>query len=258
MTPAAYERLQTRIPLAAVAIASWATIVAGSEQRKLGAFCSTDFWIELSFDKLAFAVTFYSPANLVGEWLLMVAAMMMPMLVGAVGHIRARSLPSRRLRALVLLMIGYWTIWFAYGFLIVTTMLAFRVMQTAPIVTVALVGAVVLFWQFSPAKQFCLNRCHSQPSLAVHGISADLDALRYGVMQGIWCCGTCWALMLIPLAMQSGHLIAMAATSALLTAERLEKPRRPGWEIRWPSTIFRLVRFRLNVWRSICRYKEID
>jgi len=249
MTPAAHERLQIRLPLAAAAAASWAAMAALSEQRTLAVFCSTDIWSTLSLDRLAVAMTFYSPERLVGEWMLMVAAMMMPMLAGAVGHVRARTLPNRRPRSLALFMVGYAAIWIACGLPIVLAALALQLMQSGPIVTVALVGSIILVWQFSPGKQFCLNHCHDLPPLAARGLRADLAALRYGATRGIWCCGTCWALMLIPLTTQSGHLLAMAATSAFLIAERLDKPRRPAWEMRWPSTIVRLLWFRLGLWR---------
>jgi len=249
MTPAAYERLQIRIPLASAAAAAWAAAALMSHERKLVAFCSSDVWTAISLDRFALAITFYSPASLAGEWMLMVATMMMPMLSGAVGHVRARSLPHRRKRSLALFMVGYSATWGACGIPIVLAMLTLQLMQLSPMVTIALVGSLILIWQFSPAKQFYLNRCHDQPPLAAHGIAADLAALRYGVTQAIWCCGTCWAPMLVPLTAQDWHLFAMAATSAYLIAERLDPPRRPAWEIRWPATIVRLLRFRLSLWR---------
>lgn len=248
MTPAAYERLQIRIPLAIAAVAAWATVAALSSERKLVAFCSGDAWSGVSLDRFAFAMTLYPPAGLAGEWMLMIAAMMMPMLAGAVEHIHARSLSRRRPRSLALFMIGYWAVWAACGVPIVLAVLALQLMQPSSVVTIALVGTVVLGWQFSPAKQVCLNRCHDKPPLAAYGIAADLSALRYGVTQAIWCCGTCWALMLVPLTMQDGHFPAMAAASAYLVAERLDPPQRPAWQMRWPSTVFRLLMFRLGHW----------
>lgn len=257
MTPAAYERLQIRTPLAIAAAAAWTAMIALSDDRKLVAFCNSDVWSALSLDRFVFAMTFASPARLAGEWMLMVAAMMTPMLAGAVGHVRARSLPRRRPRSLALFMIGYSAIWAACGVPIVLTMLALQLMQPSPIATIALVGTLVLVWQCSPAKQFCLNRCHDQPPLAAHGIGADMAALKYGAAQGIWCCGTCWALMLIPLATQGGHLPVMAATSLFLIVERLDKPRRPAWDIRYPSSFARLLWFRLGLWRRPERTESI-
>ncbi|XUJ37631.1 hypothetical protein ACQ5SK_25405 [Bradyrhizobium japonicum] len=64
MTPAAYERLQIRIPLTVAAAAAWVAVVTLSDQRRLVAFCSSDVWPALSLDQLALAMTFYSPADL--------------------------------------------------------------------------------------------------------------------------------------------------------------------------------------------------
>ena len=162
MTPAAYERLQIRIPLTVAAAAAWAAVVALSDQRRLVAFCNSDVWPALSLDQLALAMTFYSPARLAGEWMLMVAAMMMPMLAGALGHVRARSLPRRRMRSMALFVIGYCAIWVACGVPIVLAVLALQLVQSSSIVTIALAGSLVLVWQFSPVKQICLNHCHDR------------------------------------------------------------------------------------------------
>jgi predicted metal-binding membrane protein len=245
LTPAARERWQVRIPLLAAAAGSWA-ILAGAGHSELAAFCSTTAAAALSFDRLAFAVAFAPFGDLAWEWGLMIAAMMLPMLTGPVGHIRARSLPRRRWQAVAIFMAGYCTIWLLCGVPIMMAMLAVRAIEPVAAFTTALVIAIAVVWQCSPAKQFCLNRCHSQPPLAAYGIRADIDALKYGVTQGIWCCGTCWAVMFIPLTTPGHHLIAMAAASAFLTAERLERPQRPGWSIRWPATIFRLLWFHLK------------
>jgi len=234
-----------RIPLVTVAAAAW-VILAGAGHSELAAFCSTTAAAALSLDRLAFAVAFAPFGHLAWEWGLMIAAMMLPMLTGPVGHIRARSLPRRRWQALAIFMAGYCTIWLACGVPIMMAMLAVRAIEPAAAFTTALVIAIAIVWQCSPAKQICLNRCHSQPPLAAYGIHAGMDALKYGVMQGIWCCGTCWAAMLVPLAMPGHHLIAMAAANAFLTAERMERPRCPAWSIRWPATIFRLLWFHLK------------
>ena len=53
--------------------------------------------------------------------------------------------------------------------------------------------------EVSPIKQRCLNRCHADPEISAFGVAADIDALRFGTMHGIWCAGSCWALMLCPM-----------------------------------------------------------
>jgi predicted metal-binding membrane protein len=245
MTPAAHERWQVRVPLLAIALASWA-LLAGTDHHELAVYCTSGLSAALSLDRLAYAATLHPLGNFAIEWLLMIAAMMMPMLVRPVGHVRARSLPRRRLQAVLIFMAGYCAIWLACGLPIITAMLVVRELQPDPIAAAALVGAIVMIWQASPAKQFCLNLCHSRPTLAAYGIRADIDVFKFGLTQGIWCFGTCWALMLVPLAMSGHHLIMMAAVSAFLAAERMEQPQRPDWSIRWPSTAFRFLWFRLR------------
>ena len=106
------------------------------------------------------------------------------------------------------------------------------------------VGGVVLIasvWQVSPIKQRCLNRCHAHTELAAFGAAADLDALRFGLAHGVWCVGSCWALMLLPLVVSGGHIAVMAGVSLWLAAERLERPMPPRWEWRGPNKAARIL-----------------
>ena len=243
MTPAAYERWRVRIPLAAIAAVCWVLLI-GTVQHQVAEYCSAGF--RVSLDRLSSAARFYPPAYLAWEWGLMVAAMMVPMLTRPIAHVRARTLPQRRGEAMLLFATGYCAVWFAYGIPIMVVVLAVHTIGLPQLGAAAVAVAIAIVWQCSPAKQFCLNHCHSQPPLAAHGMRADLDVFRYGAMQGLWCCGTCWAAMLIPLTVQGQHLIVMAATSAFVAAERMDRPLAPAWSLRWPTAIFHLVWFRLK------------
>jgi predicted metal-binding membrane protein len=99
----------------------------------------------------------------------------------------------------------------------------------------ALMTIIAIVWQFSPVKQRCLNRCHAHGELAAFGPAADVDALRFGLTHGVWCVGSCWALMLLPLLVSSGHVAMMAAVSLWLFAERLDTPTLPRWRLRGPG-----------------------
>lgn len=242
MTPAAHERRRSRIPLVAISLLAWSAVIADDRQAVILQFCRPTSWPTLSLDRLSFAVAAYLPL-LIGGWLLMVAAMMTPMLGGPVSHVRARSLPHRRFRATAFFITGYCMVWIAAALPIVTMVIAIPIFFPVSIVSLAIVFAIGLAWQCSPAKQLCLNHCHSLPALDIHGLEADVSAWRFGYTQGVWCCGACWALMMIPLAMEDHHLVAMAGLCAFLSAERLDKPRRPEWSLRYPSAVFRLVRY---------------
>ncbi len=109
---------------------------------------------------------------------------------------------------------------------------------------------IAFVWQFSPPKQLCLNRCHALTEIPAFGVAADLGVFRFGVMQGVACVGSCWALMLFPLLLPQGHVVAMMAATVLIFSERLEAPSAPGWHWRGPGKLKRIVlrqaRVRLN------------
>jgi predicted metal-binding membrane protein len=77
--------------------------------------------------------------------------------------------------------------------------------------------------------------------LAAFGAAADFDALLFGMKQGMWCAGSCWALMLFPMVFPRGHVFAMAAVAVLILGERLEEPRPPGWRLRGLGKATRIV-----------------
>lgn len=173
---------------------------------------------------------------------LMVVAMMFPLLTMPIAHIRARSFVRRRWRSTGLFLVAYTTIW-----TIASAILAMALWVAGNqgvdhwwLAGVTVVAAVI--WQFSPAKQVWLNRCHSGPALAAFGHAADFSALRFGTRHGIRCVGSCWALMTLPFVVGSWHLVAMAIVGAWIAAERLSKPTLPMWAIRVPSGVTNVVR----------------
>ena len=106
---------------------------------------------------------------------------------------------------------------------------------------VAGVALIALFWQFSPIKQRCLNRCHAHPELAAFGAVADFHAFRFRITHGIRCAASCWALMLFPMLLPHGPVVAMATVAVLIFRERLEHPRPPCWRLRGLGKMARIV-----------------
>jgi predicted metal-binding membrane protein len=96
-------------------------------------------------------------------------------------------------------------------------------------------------WQISPAKQWCLNRCHRKPQLAAFGAAADRDAFGFGLSNGASCIGACWALMLLMLVVDHGHLLVMAGVTLFVLAERLENPAPLAWRWRGPDKALRII-----------------
>jgi predicted metal-binding membrane protein len=236
MTPAARERAQVRTPVLFISAAAWILLVAGPGGTALSAHCPPAMAASL---KLLLAVN--PPAVLAAGWALMLAAMMAPMLIAPVRHVRDSSFARRRARAIMLFVAGYAAVWMAAGAMLMALALAVRLAAPESWLLVALGTAIALVWQFSPFKQRCLNRGHVHSELAAFGVAADIGALRFGLTHGVWCVGSCWALMLFPLLVSRGHVAAMAAVSLWLFAERLDTPRPPRWRWRVPGRAARIA-----------------
>ena len=229
MTPAARERAQVRAPVL---------------------FVSAAAWMLLLFEPGGMAPHAHHSAAMVGSnalparafgWALMLAAMMGPLLIAPIRHVRDRSFARRRARAIALFVAGCLAVWMVAG--IVLLGLASAIRQAVPESSVQLILAAViaLVWQFSPVKQRCLNRGHVHPQMPAFGRAADIGAFRFGLTHGVWCAGSCWALMLLPLLISRGHLVAMAAVTLWLWGERLERPLPPRWSLQLPRKATRLV-----------------
>jgi predicted metal-binding membrane protein len=182
---------------------------------------------------------FTQPWALAAGWLLMPAVMSPPLLIAPVRHLWDRSFADRRATAIGLFAIGHLAVWTAAG--IPLLLAAQAVIAVAPAVPSIFAGLLALVWQLSPAKQSCLNGCHCRPPLAAFGFAATRDALTYGATHGMWCVGACWPLMLAPLVLQHGQLLAMGAITFFLAAERLERPSRPEWRWRGPMRALRIL-----------------
>jgi predicted metal-binding membrane protein len=186
------------------------------------------------------------PGPLAGHWALMLLAMMAPMLVAPIYHIRISSFDRRRMRSTILFAAGYGMIWMAAGVVIVAVELMVAWLLPRSYLPAAIVGIIAVIWQASPFKQRCLNRCHSHRPLAAFGIAADLDVFRFGLEHGLWCTGSCWAAMLFPMLLPEGHFVAMAAVAVLMFCERLDPPRVPAWRWRGFGTAGRCLSFWLR------------
>lgn len=192
-------------------------------------------------------------ASLAAGWGLMLVAMMSPALIVPIGDLRLRSLKRRRARATALFVAGYAAVWMAAGGVLTAGALAAGWLMPNSYLPAA--GAILLaaVWQLSPAKQRCLNRCHAPTGLAAFGAAADLDALRFGVSHGVWCAGSCWALMLAPMLLSRGHAAAMALVAVLTFSERLEHPRPPRWRWRGLGKVSRIVAARARIHLALPR-----
>ncbi|MEP7339059.1 MAG: DUF2182 domain-containing protein [Acidobacteriota bacterium] len=180
-------------------------------------------------------------STLIAGWAVMLIAMMSPTLIAPIHHIRERSFKRRRARSVTLFIVGYAAIWMAAGIVLIAVMLMLNLLAPQSYLPAVGVGIIAFVWQCSPVKQRCLNRGHNHSEVAAFGIAADLDALRFGITHGVWCVGSCWVLMLLPMMLHQGHFAAMAVVTLVMTGERLEQPRPLSWRLRFPGKLMRIV-----------------
>jgi predicted metal-binding membrane protein len=241
------------VMLGATSLVAWSVLALDGSGFTLPAFCSagTLRGVPLSVS-LDLALMFNSPAQLAAGWALMVAAMMSPLIVAPLQHVRDRSFARRRARSMLLFVAGYLAVWMIAGAALQAVALAARWAAPAPLAYLGVAAAAAMAWQISPAKQWCLNRCHRQPHLSAFGAAADRDAFDFGLTNGASCVGACWALMLLMLFAGQGHVLPMIALTLFVFAERLESPAPPQWRWRGPGKALRIVaaqaRMRLALW----------
>jgi predicted metal-binding membrane protein len=232
------------VVLGSSSVVAWSLLALDGNTLMLPALCSAAnarWWAAPPSVSVDLVLAFNSPARLASGWALMVVAMMSPLIIAPLRHVRDRSFASRRARAMLLFGAGYMAIWMMAGVALQAIALAARWAVPAPLPCLGLALAVATLWQLSPAKQWCLNRCHRRPQLAAFGAAADRDAFEFGLTNGMSCAGACWALMLLPLLVVDGHLAAMIAVALLVLAERLENPAPLAWRWRGPGKALRIT-----------------
>jgi predicted metal-binding membrane protein len=180
-------------------------------------------------------------SSLLTGWGLMVVAMMFPKLILPIQYIYGRSLKSRRFWSALLFVFGYVGVWMAAGVFMISIILGLNLLMPKSYIPAIVVGAIALVWQFSPLKQRCLNRGHDHRTLSAFGWAANRDALLFGVIHGMWCVGSGWALMLFPMLLPEGHNFAMVFVTFVMLSEHLEHPRLPRWRIYFTGKLMRIV-----------------
>jgi predicted metal-binding membrane protein len=230
------------VALASTSAVAGAALALHWSDLTLPAFCAAEAaWAMPLSDSLDLVLVLNSPAKLVSGWALMVAAMMPPLIVAPLRHVGERSFARRRARAMLIFVAGYVAVWMTAGVGLQAIALAAQWAAPTPLMGLGLAAAVALVWQVSPAKQWCLNRCHRRPHLAAFGAAADRDAFDFGLTNGAACVGACWPLMLLPLFVGHGHVLAMIAVMLFAFAERLESPAPLAWRWRGPGKALRIV-----------------
>lgn len=165
-------------------------------------------------------------------WLVMLLAMMSPLLVEPINYLWLRSLSRKRAITIISFLIAYIAIWMLAGIGLMLVAFLLKLFSNNHWFTafhLALILAVL--WQVSPGKQICLNHCHLTPRLSPFGMAAIWDCCRYGFITGLWCIGSCWSLMLLPLSTPHKHIVLMAVGEVIIIRERYRANRPAQWHI---------------------------
>jgi len=207
---------------------AWALLFGLDERFSVAGVCA---WgsqqVQMAgLSALLSALVLNSPSRLLLSGCAMILAMMAPLLRTHVSHVWHRSLSERRVRSTLLFALAYALPWIVA----LAALAALAALLRASLFShaewaLATAGSLALLWQFSPLKRRCLARCHVVLPLRAFGAAADLDSLRSGFVASFWCIGTCWALMLIPIAAARAHLMWMVAMSAVGFIDRTRRAR---------------------------------
>jgi predicted metal-binding membrane protein len=228
----------TRIGVFIASAAAWAVMLAYPEHA---CACMSKDGGATFLEALAF-----QPLGAVTKgWLLMLVAMMAPMTLPALYHIRTSSFARHRWSSSLLFLGGYAALWVAAGGVMKVVEVAARWHSPSSYLPAVVVAVAAIVWQASPTKQRCLNRCHAHTPLAAFGPARVRDATLMGLAHGCWCVGSCWALMLFPMLLPEGHNVAMMAVTVVMFCERLDPPGAPVWRLRGFQTAARWLRLRL-------------
>lgn len=225
-----------------VSAITWLLLLAEPASTPIFAHCPADVNGTMPINaSLRILLTMSTPLSLAAGWALRLVAMMSPALIAPIHHVRMQSFTNRSLRSIWLFLAGYAVLWMALGGVILTIELVIGGLTHQSYIPAAAALLLALVWQCSPIKQRCLNRCHAHTALTAFGFTADMDTFRFGFTQAGWCAGSCWALMLFPMPLPQGHVVAMAVVTLLIFCERLERPKPLSWRWRGPEMALRIL-----------------
>ncbi|MCU1752076.1 DUF2182 domain-containing protein [Pseudomonas sp. 6D_7.1_Bac1] len=225
-----------------ISLAGWGLLLGAAQMLSIPAFCGTFPALDhaVSRQGIEQALLFNPPRQLLSSWWLMLLAMMPLLLIHPLDYVWRRSLLRKRWQAVALFVIGFSAIWTLAGVVLMGLTVGARVILGFSPMDTFIVGlGVCLIWQASPFKQACLNHCHYQPRISAFGLDFLKDCLKYGMVSAGWCVGSCWALMLLPILAEQGHVSLMLLSMGWMLFERFKSPRPVRWH--WP---FQLRLFR--------------
>jgi len=160
------------------------------------------------------------------NWIAMTTAMMLPLTASSVQTVAIRSLWNRRHRAIAFFLLAYVTCWVIAGLFLNAAFRATLHTAVSTIVLLPITLGIAAVWELTSLKELALRRCHRTEPLAPVGWRADWSCIRFGFRQGSACIVSCWALMLVPLAIQHS-LASMAGVELIALTGRCRADRKP-------------------------------
>lgn len=171
------------------------------------------------------------PLLFLAGWIVMTAAMMLPttlpLVITFFALVRERA---DRVGLMTLVIAGYMTVWAAFGGLVYLGNLVTKwFVEVSPWLQrnhwAGGAGLVLLagLFQFSSLKYRCLDKCRSPLSFVIehwHGQRHCWQALRLGIVHGLFCVGCCWALMLLMFVAGITDLLWMLILGLVMAMEK--------------------------------------
>jgi predicted metal-binding membrane protein len=155
-------------------------------------------------------------------WSLMVVAMMVPVTLPAVRYVGLNSVRRRRRRAMALYTAVYVGIWALLGVTALGIDHLLRVhLGLGDRLLLVLALLVAAAWQLTRAKRRALFACGRTVPLPPFGRRADAGCARYALLHARRCIQSCWAIMVVMVAVGHSQLVWMAALTTLVVAEEL-------------------------------------
>lgn len=208
------------VQLWGVAALAWAALLIGGHQYHVLGLEGALSW------KALLAVVL-----VLGGWLEMVAAMMLPTAIPMMRMFyRVSANAPRPVATRAMFLGGYLALWMGFALLCVIAALVFQAqaanaqwawMVTYPTLPLAVSLAVAGVFQFSALKDSCLTRCRDPRSFLFTRYRRGLgNAWILGLKHGTSCLGCCWALMLVMLFAGLSNLAVMLLLAAVMVAEK--------------------------------------
>ncbi|HEX7323261.1 MAG TPA: DUF2182 domain-containing protein [Mycobacterium sp.] len=169
-----------------------------------------------------------------GAWLEMTAAMMLPTAIPMVRMFTVVSARAPRpATARTAFLAGYLALWMAFAVVAVAAATGIQVwaahghltwIATRPALVLAAVLAIAGVFQLTPLKDRCLTECRDPRAFLFARYRRGVrGAWTLGLRHGLSCLGCCWALMLIMFGTGLGNVLAMLVLTAVMLIEKTSR-----------------------------------